>query len=63
MKRIYMVYDGRASSGNTDDALVLLTTDTLEKAVEALDAYADAVIVSYSDDGVQLSDERWEPTS
>lgn len=61
--RTYIVYDGRASSGEREDidrALVLTVGDSLEEVMEHKDSYADFIVYSYDNTGEYLSDERRE---
>jgi len=53
MTRLYILYDSRAWSGNTDDAVVFCCANSLEEAIEA-------VIYSYDVVGKHLVDERLE---
>jgi len=63
--RMYIVYDGRAASGDTEKAQILLATDDFEEAKQSQREYGDAVIFSYKEitkeDGSRhLIDERLE---
>ena len=63
--RMYIVYDGRAASGNTEEAQILLATEDFEEAKQAQREYGDAVIFSYKEatkeDGSRhLIDEKLE---
>lgn len=61
-ERRYLVYDGRASGGNTDDAAVLLVEDSLEAATrETRKCFGEGAIYSYAADAKgDLTDERFE---
>lgn len=63
-RRIYIVYDGRAKYGSTDDATVLEYIGPRRKVpwreVRKLWGNTDAALYSYSDDTAVLSDERYE---
>ena len=60
-KRIYLLYDGRANFGSTDDATVYETCDSLAEALHQLKEWpADTVIISYDNTGPVLSDGRRE---
>lgn len=61
-KRIYFVYDGRAAFGDTGRAIVLVTADSLSRAIERRQNFADSVIYSYDATGKYLTDERLEVT-
>ena len=61
-KRVYIVYDGRAAFGDTDDATVCCCADSLREARrDVKEDFPDGVIYSYIEtpDG-ELIDERRE---
>ena len=63
--RMYVVYDGRAASGDTENASILLATMDLEEVKQTLPYLGDAVVFSYrevvKDDGSHhLEDQRLE---
>ena len=60
MKRIYIIYDGRAID-NTDEAAVMVTCDSLKEARSYKGAFGNGCIVwSYTKQGKKLTDERFE---
>jgi len=60
MKRLYIIYDGRAMA-NVDDATVMETCDSLKEAKEDMKDFGDGcVIYSYLKKGKELVDERFE---
>jgi len=60
MTRLYILYDSRAWSGNTDDAVVFCCANSLEEAIEDMEDFPGAVIYSYDVVGKHLVDERLE---
>lgn len=61
-ERVYFVYDGRAAFGDTDRAIVLVTADSLEEAIEDRKYFGDSVVYSYATGGKYLTDKRLEIT-
>lgn len=60
MKRLYIVYDGRAID-NTDDAAVMVTCDSLKEARSYKGDFGDGCVIwSYAKKGEELVDERFE---
>lgn len=62
-KKMFIVYDGRAISGDTDDAAVLVADDTLREARKdarmfARD-YGEVAIYEYDVNGTELVNERF----
>jgi hypothetical protein len=54
-KKTYIIWDQRAASGSTDDAVVLDTAETLEEALQvAEDENGVAFSYDVSDDGKTL---------
>ncbi len=59
--RTYIIYDGRAIWGDTDDASVCCCADSLEEAkADVRDMFPDGVVYSYRDQNDWLVDERLE---
>lgn len=60
-KRIYLIYDGRAMGGNTDDATVMLVCYSLQEALNEKGNFGEScVIYSYLPVNQELTDERFE---
>ena len=61
--RMYLIYDGRARFGDTDDAVVYFAVGySWEEAARSLvEDFPDGCIYSYREDGDVLVDEREEP--
>lgn len=60
MKR-YIIYDGRAANGDTDDAAVCEVCDSLQEAVANAPEYGGGcVIYSYDVQGNELVNEQLE---
>ena len=60
-KRLYIIYDGRAISGDTDDAAVMVACESLKEALSYKgDFGGDCVLYSYREDGNNLVDEKFE---
>lgn len=50
--KTYIIYDERAQGGNTDDAVVLDTADSIDEARESVRLmWPNGVIFEYEDDG------------
>jgi len=61
--RVYLIYDGRASSVNTDNALVMEICSSLNEAKRNMRSYGrGCVIFSYEEINSALTDEHWEYT-
>lgn len=58
MKRVYVLYDGRAEY-DKDDATVVDTADSLDEALEVSEGY-DYVCYSYVESNGLLTNERFE---
>ncbi len=61
-RRTYVIYDGRAALGDTDDSSVCCCADTLEEAKQDVrDMFPDGIVYSYEygEDG-KLINERFE---
>lgn len=61
MTRVYLLYDGRAANGNTDEALIYCIADSMEEALrDKKEMFPDAIIYSYKKEGMDLLDEKIE---
>lgn len=62
VKRMYILYDGRAAGGDTDDASVLEALGMYDKKprIPSMWADTDCVMFSYKVVGSILTDERQE---
>lgn len=59
--RKFVVYDGRAAGGDTDEAQVLLVCSSLTEAKKEAPHHGDdCAVFSYAVQGDQLVDERLE---
>lgn len=59
-ERLYVLYDGRARGGNTDDASVCCTARSLKEArLDKRTMFPHAVIYEYDVRGDQLVNERF----
>ena len=59
-KRVYVLYDGRACSGDTDDASVILAVESHREAKACRGEYGDMACYSYREENSELVDERFE---
>ena len=60
-KRLYVVYDERAILGDTDDAAVMVTCDSVKECMTcAGDFGVHCAVYSYAKKGNELVDERFE---
>lgn len=63
MSKLFVIYDGRAIDGNTEDASVYCCADSLKEAKrDVREMFPDGVIFSYdtAPDGKTLINERQE---
>lgn len=59
--RIYMLYDSRASFDDTDDAIVLFSTDNKDEAIKAQKKdFPSSILYSYVEENGYLIDEKQE---
>ena len=59
--RLYIIYDGRAAFGDTDDATVMVACDSVDECWSYLGDFGDdCVVYSYLESGNDLIDERFE---
>ena len=57
-KYIYLLYDMRAYTGDTDDANVLSVSSTMDEALDdAKELYGEGVVYRYRTEGDELKDE------
>jgi hypothetical protein len=62
--KLFIVYDERAMSMNTDDAVVICTAKTQREAESDVDSmFPSGVIFSYDTKGDKLLNEQYEPHS
>lgn len=56
----YLLYDGRAASGDTENASVYTVSDSLKEARNDRDElFPDGVIFKYKDEGDNLTEEEF----
>lgn len=61
MARLYIIYDERAYTMDTDDAMVMCTADSMKEAREDRDSmFPGCPIYSYAINGDKLEDQRFE---
>jgi hypothetical protein len=61
-KRQFILYDGRAIHGSTDDASVLVSCDSDEEAKNWKGGFGEMACYSYAIEGDRLTDEKLEWT-
>jgi len=60
MKHIFIIYDGRAAGGDTEDASVYESCDTLQEAQkDRKEMFPDGVIYRYDINGKEMTNETF----
>ena len=61
MKKVFIVYDGRACGGkDPSECTVMTVCNTLAEAKNEAVEYGETAIFSYDDDNGTLINEKWE---